>query len=68
MQLLAGGSIACRSLPAEVVLRRAQGTAAFRVVLMAAACDADWLLPGRRDGQVLPLVDRMLVTTNGCDP
>ena len=69
MELLAGGSIADRRLPAEVVVRRArQHPRPFRVVLMAAACDADWLLPDHRDGQALSLVDRMLVTTDARDP
>ncbi len=69
MELLAGGSIADRRLPAEVVVRRAgQHPRPFRVVLMAAACDADWLLPGHRDGQALSLVDRMLVTIDARDP
>jgi esterase/lipase superfamily enzyme len=69
MELLAGGSIADRRLPDEVVVRRArQHPRPFRVVLTAAACDADWLLPGHRDGQALSLINRMLVTTDARDP
>ena len=69
LQLLAGGQIACRSLPPAVVAERtAAGRRPYRLVLIAAAADADWLLPGCRDGLVLPLVDRVLVTANCCDP
>ncbi len=69
LQLLAGGQIACRSLPQAVVTeRKAAGQRPYRLVLIAAAADANWLLPGCRDGLVLPLVDRVLVTANCCDP
>ena len=36
-------------------------------MLLAAANDADWLLPGHRDGRALALVERMLVTINAAD-
>ncbi len=66
--LLSGGSIADRCLPAAVVAQQAQGhPRPLRVVLVAAACDADWLLPGHRDGLALGLVQRMLVAANPCD-
>ncbi len=68
LDLLCGGSIADRCLPAEVLARTApRNGRPYRVVLVAAANDADWLLPGHRDGQALALVERMLVTTNACD-
>ena len=59
LELLAGGSIAGQTLPATVAARRT-----FRVVLLAAASDADCLLPGHRDGHALSLVERMLATEN----
>ncbi len=66
--LLQGGSIADRCLPAAVVTQRAQNhPRAMRIVLVAAACDAECLLPGQRDGLALGPVERMLVTTNPCD-
>ena len=64
-----GGSIADRCLPAAAVTQRcAEPSAADAAsVLVAAACDAECLLPGHRDGLALALVERMLVTTNPCD-
>jgi hypothetical protein len=68
LELLAGGPIAGRTLPAALL---AEPTALplrpMRAVLIAAAEDADWLMPGHRDGLALALVDRVLVTQNGCD-
>jgi len=40
----------------------------LRAVLIAGALDADWLLPGRRNGLALSQVDKMLVTKNDADP
>ena len=52
LELLSGGSIAGHCLPAEVLARAAQHRGRpYRVVLLAAANDADWLLPGHRDGR-----------------
>ncbi len=66
--LLAGGSIADRCLPADAVARHAQHhPRPYRMVLVAAASDADWFLPGHRDAAALALVERMLVTANPCD-
>ncbi len=45
-----------------------QATRAMRAVLIAAALDADWLLPGRWNGQALDQLDRVLITVNCCDP
>jgi hypothetical protein len=39
----------------------------FRAVLMTAALDNDWLLPGRFHGRALSQVDRMLLLNNPCD-
>ncbi len=69
LELLAGGSIAGHCLPPAVVVARRQQSRPrpYRVVLVAAASDADWLLPGHRDGEALSLVERMLVTRNESD-
>jgi len=64
LQILAGGRVAGRTLPERPTTRRAP----VRAVLVAAAVDADWLLPDRRYGLALGQVDRMLVTRNLCDP
>ncbi len=63
LHILAGGQVAGRSLPEPTGERRQ-----IRAVLVAAALDADWLLPGRRNGLTLSQVDRMLVTRNARDP
>jgi hypothetical protein len=42
--------------------------APLRAVLVAAAEDYDWLLPGRAHGLALGQLDRALVTVNGNDP
>ena len=39
-----------------------------RVMLVAAALDAEWLLPGQRNGQAFGGVEQMLITRNTCDP
>ena len=59
LEVLAGGSIAGQTLPATGPAPRT-----FRLVLLAAAADADCLLPGHRDGRALSLVERMLTTEN----
>jgi len=63
LHMLGGGRLAGRSLP-EAAARQAP----VRVVLVAAALDADWLLPGRYNGLALGQLDRMLITQNACDP
>lgn len=40
----------------------------MRAVLISAAIDHDWLLPGRRLDRALSSVERMLVVTNSTDP
>ena len=64
LHLLGGGRVAGRSLPGET--NRKHGP--LRAVLVAAAMDADWLLPSRRNGLALSQVDRLLMTRNARDP
>jgi hypothetical protein len=64
MELLAGGTIAGLRLDEPPEIR----TGRMRAVLVAAAIDNDWLLPGRRNGEALDLLDKLLVTRNPCDP
>ena len=40
----------------------------LHAVLLAAALDNDWLVPGRRHGQALSQVDDLLILMNSCDP
>ncbi|HVA48925.1 MAG TPA: hypothetical protein VNH11_21340 [Pirellulales bacterium] len=63
LHLLGGGPLAGRSMAAE---RRA-GRPPLRAVLMAAAVDEDWLLPGRRQGHALDVVERMVLLVNPRD-
>ncbi len=37
------------------------------MVLIAAAVDNDWILPGHCHGRALSVVDRLLLVNNGCD-
>ncbi|MHB8897688.1 MAG: hypothetical protein ACYC6Y_02960 [Thermoguttaceae bacterium] len=39
----------------------------FRVMLVGAALDSEWLLPGSRNGQAAQGIEKMLVTRNCCD-
>ncbi|MBN2217358.1 MAG: hypothetical protein JW719_08270 [Pirellulales bacterium] len=60
LHLLAGGQVAGRELGP-----RPEGPGrAVRVMLVAAALDNGWLLPGRRNGLALQEVDQMLITQN----
>ena len=68
LHLLAGGELACQTLPAETVAAWAGGKRnPVRAVLLAAAMDADWLAPGCCHGLALSLPDQVLITCNGCD-
>lgn len=40
----------------------------MRVMLVAAALDCEWLLPGSRNGLAIRSVEQMMVTRNCCDP
>ncbi|MBN2473463.1 MAG: hypothetical protein JXB62_02555 [Pirellulales bacterium] len=70
LHLLAGGHVAGRSLaqPAGEDANADGRQPRRRAVLLAAALDADWLLPGHRNGLALSQVQRMLVTRNHSDP
>jgi len=70
LHLLAGGQVAGRRLPDDVgrELPAPEQAPLRRAILVAAAVDADWLLPGRRNGLALSQVDRLLITKNGRDP
>ncbi len=63
LHLLGGGSVNGRTLTLPSAARRPQ----FDVVLIAAALDNDWLLPGHCHGRAMKMVRRMLLVTNGCD-
>ncbi len=74
LEMLAGGCIAGYRL--DLQEETAQGTAPatladlpqIRIVLIASATDRCCLLPGRRNGSALDLVDWALITRNGRDP
>jgi hypothetical protein len=68
MHLLAGGQVAGRELPRDTVAAWAGGKRnPVRAVLLAAALDADALAPDSANGLALSLLDRVLITCNGCD-
>ena len=68
LQLLAGGAVAGRSLPAEgLAAWNSTGSRPIRVMLLAAAMDADWLEPCCPHGLAPLAVERILVVSNGCD-
>ena len=64
LHLVAGGRLAGRSLPEGPVPQERP----LRAVLVAAATDNDWLLPGQPNGLALGQADRVLVTRNLSDP
>ena len=64
LHIFGGGQVAGRGLAEPARADRAP----LRVVLVAAALNNDWLLPGRRNGLALGQSERVLVTQNGCDP
>jgi hypothetical protein len=63
LELLAGGQLNGCCLPHKNVAPRVP----MRAMLVAAAMDADWLLPGHRDGEALAQVDQLYLTVNGSD-
>ena len=66
---MAGGAVAGRSLAPEVLAAWKQaGPRPIRVMLVAAAIDADWLEPCGPAGLAPSAVERILVARNGCDP
>jgi hypothetical protein len=62
LELLGGGCVAGQVLP-----DRTPGHTPIRAMLVAAALDSDWLLPGHRDGLALGQVERMLVSVDPAD-
>ena len=63
LHLLGGGNLCGMRLEARVHPQRAP----MQVVLLAAAMDNDWLLPGHFHGQAISQVRAMLLVNNGCD-
>jgi hypothetical protein len=63
LQLLGGGTLNGQTIPLETAATRP----AMDVVLIAAATDNDWLLPGHARGKALKVVNRMLLVRNSCD-
>ncbi|MBL9122745.1 MAG: hypothetical protein JNG90_03875 [Planctomycetaceae bacterium] len=64
LHYLGGGVLMGRALDERVHPSRAP----LRASLLASALDNDWLIPGRRHGQALSQVDRLLITKNPLDP
>lgn len=62
LHMLAGGELCGH------VLAQAPSRAPMRAVLLAAALDCDWLLPGHRHDRALVLTEHMLITVNCADP
>jgi hypothetical protein len=68
LELLAGGSEAGRTLTSEPLNSwKAAGPRPIRMMLIAAAMDANWLESCCPDGLALLSVERALVSRNGCD-
>jgi hypothetical protein len=65
LHILAGGQLAGRTLPEPPDDTE---RTPVRAVLVAAAMDNDWLLPGRRNELALSQIDRLLVAHNRRDP
>lgn len=63
LHILGGGNVGPYSLPERVHAVRQPSS----MVLIAAALDNDWLLPGRRHALALSQTDRMLNMINSCD-
>ncbi len=68
LQLLAGGPVAGRSLAPEVLAAwKNSGPRPIRVMMLAAAMDANWLEPCCPHGLAPLAAERILVVKNGCD-
>jgi len=63
LHLLGGGTLAGQALPQSAVVDRRP----LQAVVVCAAVNNDALAIGRRNGQALPAVNRMLALNNGCD-
>jgi hypothetical protein len=64
MHLLGGGQLG----GLKITERQHSNRPPLRVALMAAAFDADWLLPGEVHQRAITQIDRMVVITNRQDP
>jgi hypothetical protein len=64
MHILGGGSVGSLKLSERLHPDRPP----VRVALMAAAFDADWMLPGQMHQRAITQIDRMVVVTNRQDP
>ena len=68
LHLLAGGELAGRSLHGPTAAARSGGPRCLiRAILLAAAMDADWLLPAHRYGLAATQAEHLLVTQNCAD-
>jgi hypothetical protein len=63
LHLLGGGTLNGQTIP----LHAAAARPLMDVVLIAAAVDNDWLLPGHARGNALKVVNRLLLVRNSCD-
>ena len=63
LHVLGGGHVVGKTLAERVYPERLP----LKAVLMAAALDNDWLLPGHKHGLALTQVDHMLLLNNPCD-
>jgi hypothetical protein len=63
MHRLGGEETAVQTLPL-----RTRRLAPVRAVLVAAALDQHWLLPGHCHGSALRQLEQVLITVNNCDP
>ena len=75
LEMLAGGQVAGCGLHmadnndnADSSESTSETLPEIRIILVAAATDCHWLLPGRRTGLALDLADWALITKNCCDP
>lgn len=64
LHLAEGGTLLGRTPPPPM---HDQAKRRMRVMLVAAALDCEWLLPGSRNGLASQAVEQMLVTRNTCD-
>ena len=63
LHLLGGGQLNGQRLAERTHTQRDP----MQVVLLAAAVDSDWLLPGRLEDRAMSQVSSMLLINNGCD-
>ncbi|MBN2295424.1 MAG: alpha/beta hydrolase [Pirellulales bacterium] len=68
LEMLAGGCVAGYSLETQDETATSKNLPPIRIILIASATDRCWLLPGRRTGSALELVEWALITHNCNDP